>query len=187
MTHHNQSALRGLINELLNGDEELPRGEAMRRLETSLQELIEAEPPGSAPAATNAAPTGSPAGTEPAPNGARHPGRHLGADHPQAPRAHSSPRCSSHAAGSTKRCGRSSPRPGSAGSRPAGSYPDQSVGQRDRDLPLDGVSDLRRDRRIRLGVLARRLDDNDAWYPYLWLDATYLDVRISADASCPRP
>ena len=44
MTHHNQSALRGLINELLNGDEELPRGEAMRRLlETSLQELIEAE------------------------------------------------------------------------------------------------------------------------------------------------
>ena len=24
MTHHNQSALRGLINELLNGDEELP-------------------------------------------------------------------------------------------------------------------------------------------------------------------
>ena len=27
--------------------------------------------------------------------------------------------------------------------------------------------------------LARRLDDNDAWYPYLWLDATYLDVRIN--------
>ena len=27
--------------------------------------------------------------------------------------------------------------------------------------------------------LARRLDDNDTWYPYLWLDATYLDVRIN--------
>nr|WP_282006860.1 transposase [Propioniciclava sinopodophylli] len=44
MTHQHQSALRGLISELLDGNEDLPRGEAMRRLiEASLQELIEAE------------------------------------------------------------------------------------------------------------------------------------------------
>ena len=27
--------------------------------------------------------------------------------------------------------------------------------------------------------LARRLDENDSWYPYVWLDATYLDVRLN--------
>ena len=27
--------------------------------------------------------------------------------------------------------------------------------------------------------LARRLDENDTWYPYVWLDATYLDVRLN--------
>ena len=27
--------------------------------------------------------------------------------------------------------------------------------------------------------LGRRLDDDQNWYPYLWLDATYLDVRIN--------
>ena len=27
--------------------------------------------------------------------------------------------------------------------------------------------------------LARRLDENDTWYPYLFLDATYLDVRLA--------
>ena len=26
--------------------------------------------------------------------------------------------------------------------------------------------------------LTRRLDENDCWYPYVWLDATYVDVRL---------
>ena len=26
--------------------------------------------------------------------------------------------------------------------------------------------------------LTRRLDENDTWYPYVWLDATYIDVRL---------
>ena len=44
MTHQHQSALKGLINELLDSGQELQRGEAQRRLlEAAMQELIEAE------------------------------------------------------------------------------------------------------------------------------------------------
>lgn len=35
-------------------------------------------------------------------------------------------------------------------------------------------------------LLTRRLDENDTWYPYVWLDATYLDVRPAAARSWQR-
>ena len=182
MTHHNQSALRGLINELLNGDEELPRGEAMRRLlETSLQELIEAEVTARIGA-----------------------GRYERSTDRVTRRNGARPKQLATPAGTLEL---TIPKLREGSFFPSLLEPrrriDQALWSVIAQAWIGGVSTRRVDALIKaLGnetgisrstvsricaeideyvsvFLARRLDDNDAWYPYLWLDATYLDVRIN--------
>ena len=180
MTHHNQSALRGLINELLNGDEELPRGEAMRRLlETSLQELIEAEVTARIGA-----------------------GRYERSTDRVTRRNGARPKQLATPAGTLEL---TIPKLREGSFFPSLLEPrrriDQALWSVIAQAWIGGVSTRRVDALIKaLGnetgisrstvsricaeideyvsvFLARRLDDNDAWYPYLWLDATYVKCR----------
>lgn len=180
MTHQRQSALRGLISELLDGNEDLPRGEAMRRLlEASLQELIEAEVTAKIGA-----------------------GRYERTEQRTTRRNGSRPKQLATGAGTLELA---IPKLREGAFFPSLLEPrrrvDQALWSVIAQAWIGGVSTRRVDALVKalgneagisrstvsricgeideyVGVfLQRRLDDAGTWYPYLWLDATYLDVR----------
>ena len=180
MTHQHQSALRGLITELLDGNEDLPRGEAMRRLlEASLQELIEAEVTAKIGA-----------------------GRYERTEQRTTRRNGSRPKQLATGAGTLELA---IPKLREGAFFPSLLEPrrrvDQALWSVIAQAWIGGVSTRRVDALVKalgneagisrstvsricgeideyVGVfLERRLDDAGIWYPYLWLDATYLDVR----------
>lgn len=181
MTHQHQSALKGLINELLDGHEHLERGEAQRRLlEAAMQELIEAEVTARIGA-----------------------GRYE--RNPERVTRRNGTREKKLATGSgTLELQIPKLREGSF--FPSLLEPrrrvDQALWSVIAQAWIGGVSTRRVDALVKaLGneagisrstvsrvcaeidqyvgeFLSRRLDEASGWYPYLWLDATYLDVRI---------
>lgn len=181
MTHQHQSALKGLINELLDGNQHLERGEAQRRLlEAAMQELIEAEVTARIGA-----------------------GRYE--RHPERVTRRNGTREKKLATPSgTLELQIPKLREGSF--FPSLLEPrrrvDQALWSVIAQAWIGGVSTRRVDALVKaLGneagisrstvsricseideyvdeFLHRRLDEASGWYPYLWLDATYLDVRI---------
>ncbi|WP_040283689.1 IS256 family transposase [Tessaracoccus massiliensis] len=181
MTHQHQSALKGLINELLDGNQHLERGEAQRRLlEAAMQELIEAEVTARIGA-----------------------GRYE--RNPERVTRRNGTREKKLATPSgTLELQIPKLREGSF--FPSLLEPrrrvDQALWSVIAQAWIGGVSTRRVDALVKaLGTeagisrstvsricsqideyvdefLTRRLDEASGWYPYLWLDATYLDVRI---------
>lgn len=181
MTHHHQSALKTLISELLDGDQDLQRGEAQRRLlEAAMQELIEAEVTARVGA-----------------------GRYERSAERVTRRNGSRPKQLATPSGTLEL---QIPKLREGSFFPSLLEPrrrvDQALWSVIAQAWIGGVSTRRVDALVKaLGnetgisrstvsricteideyvgeFLNRRLDEANGWYPYLWLDATYLDVRI---------
>jgi len=181
MTHQDQSALRGLIDELLGEAGTVDHGDAMRRLlQAALQELIDAE----ATARIGARRYERTAERVTHRNGTR--GKQLATP-----------------AGTVELA---IPKLREGSFFPSLLEPrrrvDQALWAVIAQAWIGGVSTRRVDALVKalgneagisrstvsricadidavVGVfLTRRLDDGGGWYPYLWLDATYLDVRL---------
>ena len=182
MTHHHQSALRGLISDLLDGGQHLPAGEAQRQLlEAAMQELIEAEVTARIGA-----------------------GRYERSTERTTRRNGSRPKQLATPTGTLEL---TIPKLRDGSFFPSLLEPrrrvDQALWSVIAQAWIGGVSTRRVDALVKaLGneagisrstvsricgeidqyvdeFLGRRLDDDQNWYPYLWLDATYLDVRIN--------
>ena len=181
MTHRDKSALRGLIEELLAVGGQVDHGDAMRRLlEAGLQELIEAEVSARIGAG-------------------RYERSEERVTHRNGVRAKqlATPAGQVELAIPKLREGSFFPRLLEPRRRI-----DQALWAVIAQAWIQGVSTRRVDQLVKaLGneagisrsavsricaeideyvavFLTRRLDDNDIWYPYLWLDATYVDVRL---------
>jgi len=181
MTHRDKSAVRGLIEELLTVGGEVDHGDAMRRLlEAGLQELIEAEV---------AARIGA--------------GRYERSADRVTHRNGTRAKQLATPAGQVELA---IPKLREGSFFPSLLEPrrriDQALWAVIAQAWIQGVSTRRVDQLVKaLGneagisrsqvsricaeideyvavFLARRLDENDTWYPYVWLDATYLDVRL---------
>lgn len=182
MTHQDQSAVRGLIDELLHVGREADHGEAMRRLlQAALQDLVDAE----ATARIGAS------------RYERHPDR---TTHRNGTR----PKQLATPSGTVEL---TIPKLREGAFFPSLLEPrrriDQALWAVIAQAWIGGVSTSRVDALVKalgnetgisrssvsrickdideyVGVfLTRRLDEGDTWYPYVWLDATYLDVRLN--------
>ena len=188
MTHRDKSAVRGLIEELLAGGGDVDHADAMRRLlQAGLQELIEAEV---------AARIGA--------------GRYERSEQRSTHRNGVRAKQLATPAGQVELA---IPKLREGSFFPSLLEPrrriDQALWAVIAQAWIQGVSTRRVDQLVKaLGneagisrsqvsricaeideyvavFLTRRLDENGCWYPYVWLDATYVDVRLRKAGGVP--
>ena len=182
MTHQDQSAVRGMIDELLQVGRDADHGEAMRRLlQAALQDLVDAEATARIGAGryerhpdrvthrngTRAKQLATPSGTVEL----AIPKLREGAFFPSLLEPRRRIDQASWAVIAQAWIGGVSTRRVDALVKALGN---------ETGISRSSVSRICKDIDEYVGVfLSRRLDENDTWYPYVWLDATYLDVRLN--------